>query len=261
MRAVYYFLMDTIDLLLGRRDKLTPPRKMIFIGDGDFKKIGEEFFQYFIEYGKLKPNERILDVGCGIGRMAVPLTKYLDKNGSYEGFDIVANGINWCRKNISPQYPNFHFQLAEVFNKSYNPNGRYKASEYKFPYKNESFDFVFLTSVFTHMLPQDMENYLCEITRVLRRDGRCLITFFLLNKESLQLIKAGKSTLDFKYEFGEFRTIDNNTREAAVCYDEVFISGLYEKYGLKINQRILYGSWCSRSNFLSYQDIIMALKE
>ncbi len=59
MRRVYYFPTDTIDLLLGRRDNLTPPRGMIFVGDGDFKKIGEEFLQYFIEFGEIKLNERV----------------------------------------------------------------------------------------------------------------------------------------------------------------------------------------------------------
>ncbi len=82
MRRIYYFLFDTIDLLLGRRDELTPPRKKIFVGDGNFKKIGEEFLWYFIKLGELKPNERVLDVGCGIGRMAAPLTKYLDGRSS-----------------------------------------------------------------------------------------------------------------------------------------------------------------------------------
>lgn len=261
MKRICYFPMDTINLLLSRRDNLTPPKGMIFVGGGDFKKSGEELLQYFIDLGGLKPNERVLDVGCGIGRIAVPLTKYLNKKGSYEGFDIVPVGINWCRKNISSKYPNYHFQLADVFNKTYNPKGKYKAFKYKFPYENESFDFVSLISVFTHMLPQDMENYLYEITRVLKRNGRCFITFFLLNKESLQLINVGKSTFDFKYKFGKYRTIDINTPEDAVCYDEAFVLDLYEKYGLTIKKSFYYGSWCGRSNFLSYQDITIASKE
>ena len=261
MGRIYYFPVDTIDLLLGRRDELTPPKGMTFVGYGNFKKIGGEFLRYFIELGGLKPNEKVLDVGCGIGRMAVPLTKYLKDGGVYEGFDIVADGIDWCRKKITPKYPVFHFQLADIYNKRYNPKGKYKASDYKFPYENESFDFVFLTSVFTHMLPKDMENYFSEIVRVLKRNGRCLITFFLLNTESLKLIDARLSTLDFKYYIKGYRTINKNRPESAVAYDEKFIKDIYEKYELNIVEPIHYGSWCGRGNFLSYQDIIMASKK
>ena len=261
MRRIYYFPIDTIDSSLGLRDELTPPREKIFVGTGDFKKIGQEFFQYFIELGELKPNERVLDVGCGIGRMAVPLTNYLDKRGTYEGFDIVADGINWCKKKITPEYPNFHFQLADVLNKSYNPKGKYKASEYKFPFQDESFDFLFLTSVFTHMLPQEMENYFSEIARVLKRNGRCLITFFLLNIESVKLMDAKSSTFYFNYGIEGCRTINMNKPESAVAYEEKSIRSLYEKYRLTIVEQVRYGSWCGRENFLSYQDIIIAAKK
>jgi ubiquinone/menaquinone biosynthesis C-methylase UbiE len=261
IKKVYYSSVDTIDLLLGRRDELTPPRRMIFVGNGDFKKIGEEFVSYLIDLGGLGPDERVLDVGCGIGRMAVPLTKYLNNLSSYEGFDIVIDGINWCRKKISSRYPNFHFQLADVFNKYYNQNGKYKASEYKFPYDNEYFDFVFLTSVFTHLLSNDMENYFNEIARVLKKDGRCLITFFLLNKESLQLISEKKSSLNFNYDTEIYSTIDKIIPETAIAYNEKFVRKLYEKYKMNIIEPIHYGSWCGRENFLSYQDIIIAVKK
>ena len=120
----------------------------------------------------------MLDIGCGIGRMAVPLTRYLNEQGSYEGFDIVAEGIDWCTKKITPKYPRFSFHLADVYSQKYNPEGTFSASEYPFPFKDESFDLVFLTSVFTHMLPPDVENYMKEISRVLKRNGSCLITFF-----------------------------------------------------------------------------------
>jgi len=225
-----------------------------------FKKNGEEFFRYYIELCDLKPNEKILDVGCGIGQKTIPLTKYLDETGRYEGFDIIKSEINWCKKSISTRYPNFHFQQADVFNKCYNPKGKYKASEFRFPFEDASFDLVTLGSVFTHMLPEDLENYLSEITRVLKKGGRCLITFFLSNKESLELINAQKSILDFEYEHGKYRTINPSMPEDAVCYDEPFILSLYERCGLEIREPIHYGSWCGRRDFLSYQDTIIAIK-
>ena len=261
IRKIRYFILDTIDSLLGRRDELTPPRRMLAVGDWEFGKVGREFLRHFTDLAGLQPSERVLDVGCGIGRMAVPLARYLDDKGSYEGFDIMADWVNWCSNKISPKYPNFRFQFADVFNQGYNPKGKCEASEYQFPYENESFDFVFLTSVFTHMLPQDMENYLGEITRVLKTDGRCLITFFLLNEESLRLIEAGKSALDFRYDIGGCRTIDESNPESAIAYDEEFIRQLYEKHGLNIAEPIRYGSWCGREKFLSYQDIVIATRK
>lgn len=230
------------------------------IGGGDYEVVGKEFFNFFLNLCELKPNERVLDVGCGLGRMAMPLTTYL-RDGSYEGFDIVAESINWCKQNITRKYPNFQFRLSDVYNKQYNPAGRYKASEYRFPYEDASFDFIFLTSVFTHMYPADVENYINEIRRVLRNHGRCFITYFLLNEESLRAMRDGQSREDFKYDFGTFRTVDNNIPEHCMAYDETFIKNVYSKCGLKIEYPIRYGLWCGRKEFTSYQDIILAFKE
>ena len=261
LRKSYYSSVDTLELLLRRRDRLTPPkRKSLYVGGGDFRGIGQEFCRYFIELGKLQPDERVLDVGCGIGRMAVPLARYLSEDGEYWGFDIVRDGIEWCERNLAKQFPNFHFQWVNIYNKSYNPLGQYKASEYKFSYEDAAFDFAFATSVFTHLLPPDTENYLSEMSRVLKPGGRCLITFFLLNDDSLRLIKAGASTLDFQYELDGCLTVNEGVPEAAVVYDERLIRELCQRYHLEVAQPIRYGSWCGRGEFLSYQDIIVAAK-
>src|SRR5439155_26776504 len=136
--------------------------------------IGDRWVQTFIRLVGLQPHERVLDLGCGIGRMAVALTRYLDHRGSYEGLDIVEAGIKWCTKHVTPRFPSFRFQLADVFNSHYNPKGKFKPSEYRLPYQADDFDFVFLTSVFTHMFAPEVENYLSEVHRVLRPGGRCL---------------------------------------------------------------------------------------
>ena len=199
-------------------------------------------------------------MGSGIGRMAVPLTEYLSSVGSYEGMDIVAEGINWCKKKITPRYPNFQFHLADIYNKRYNPEGKYQSSDYRFPYQDNSFDFIFLTSVFTHMLAMDMENYLSEISRVLKKDGTCFITFFLLNQESTSRIEKKQSKFDFKYQDENCRLEVKNLPESAIAYEERFVRNLYEKYGLEIHEPIEYGSWCGREEFLSFQDAIVARK-
>ncbi len=53
------------------------------------------------------------------------------------------------------QTPNFHFTLADIFNKDDNPRGQLLASEYTFPYPEDAFDLVLLISVSTDMPPED----------------------------------------------------------------------------------------------------------
>lgn len=260
-KSVLFKFFDFIDLLKGKSNPLIPPRSLIFIGDGDYKKTGNEFLSYFIELGGLLPDDKVLDVGCGIGRMAVPLTEYLSKNGAYHGFDIVKKGVEWCKENISPRYPNFHFDHSDIFNKMYNPEGLVKSNEYKFRYADDTFDFIYLTSVFTHMYLEDIKNYLSEISRVLRPGGRCLITFFLINEESKLLIKLGKSSQLLSNQIDDYSYIkDRNVPESAIGFKEDHIIAQFKLNSLNILSPIYYGSWCGRQKFKSYQDIIIAEK-
>ncbi len=258
LRNIYYKILDIYDILKGNKDPLVPPRSMIFIGDGDFLKIGNEFLSYFISLGNIKPDHKILDVGCGIGRMALPLTKYLSSKGEYFGFDIVESGITWCNEKISPKYPNFYFSHADILNKTYNPKGKVLSSQYTFEYQNDFFDFVLLTSVFTHMETKDVARYLEEISRVLKSGGKCLITFFLINDESNKLINEKNSTQLLKYQIDDYSFAkDKNIPEHAIGFKEDFVEDLFIKNNLTI-EKIYYGSWCGRKNYKSYQDIVIA---
>jgi SAM-dependent methyltransferase len=238
-----------------------PPEEMNFIGGGDFDAIGREFLNYFIKFGGLKPHHRVLDVGCGIGRMARPLAEYLSSTSRYDGFDIVDVGIDWCRRNITPRLPNFRFHLADVYSAGYHPAGAYDAAEYVFPFASESFDFVFLTSVFTHMRPAAVANYLSEIARVLAPNGRCLITYFLQTPETRRLGADRRGRLNFVHQRdGYWVDAPEATDEDAICLDEEYMLGLYEKNGLAVDGPIRRGEWCGRQEFVSFQDIVVAQK-
>ena len=183
------------------------------------------------------------------------------KGGSYEGIDIVAPSVQWYQRTYTSRYPNFRFHFADIYNKAYNPDGKYKATEYRFPFETSSFDFVFLTSVFTHMLPQDMEHYPSEMVRVLKSNKRCLITYFLINPAAAwKLINEGSSYYSFKYELPGCRVESVDTLEAVVGYDESNVRSLDANYGLNITEPVLYGTWCKRKDGLSWQDMIIATK-
>jgi ubiquinone/menaquinone biosynthesis C-methylase UbiE len=82
-----------------------------------FKANGEEFLTIYRNVCGLRPDEKMLDVGCGIGRKTLPLARYFDDMAVYEGIDITKAGINRCKDKITPMFPNFGFQWINVDNK------------------------------------------------------------------------------------------------------------------------------------------------
>ncbi|MBN2346555.1 MAG: class I SAM-dependent methyltransferase [Candidatus Aminicenantes bacterium] len=245
-------------LATRRRRGLQPPPSLITVGDGPFAEIGHEFLRYFIDLGGLRPDERVLEIGCGVGRMAIPLTTYLSGKGSYEGFDIVRAEISWCQRNITPRFENFHFHHVDVFNGQANPKGRLKADSFRFPLGGGQFDFVFLTSVFTHMLLDDIENYLRETSRLLKSGGRLLATYFLLDEPTRERLRRTNSR--FRYPHDSGLVIDAKMPEASIAHEEGRIRALHETCGLRVQEPVRYGSWSGRARFLSSQDIIVAGK-
>ncbi|MFD2932547.1 class I SAM-dependent methyltransferase [Spirosoma flavum] len=264
LKQTYHFaqerLVEPTELILGLRDPLTPPKSKIFVGDGDFNAIGKEFRQYFIDFCQLKPDHTLLDVGCGIGRMAVPLTTYLSSTGMYEGFDPVKKGIDWCQEHITSHYPNFHFQHINVFNGSYNPTGQDQAINFRFPYDDEHVDVAIVVGVFTHMTINEISTYLGEIKRVLKPGGRCFTSFFLLNDASRQLMSGPTSTFNFQYEFEGRWSFDSQNPNNGSAHDEAELLHLFSEHGLQIDYPIRYGFWSGRQPATSFLDIIVVQK-
>lgn len=259
VRYEFGLLSYQLGVRIMRRDPFVPPAALHPVGDGDYRAVGEEFFGYFTTLAGLSPHDRVLDIGCGTGRMALPLTQYLN-GGTYDGFDIAKPAINWCRDVYSSRYPHFHFHHADIHNDLYNRRGRQRAEQFHLPFQENTFDFVFLTSVFTHMLPDAIANYLAEITRVMKPTAQCLATFFLITPESLQLMKSGVADIEFVSADGGYYVADLNRVESAVAFPEPVVREFYQQHGLQIVEPIRYGSWCGRKDGLSFQDIVIATR-
>lgn len=246
---------DLVDQLRGRTDRYTPPRRLAgYVGAGDFQATGDEFLRLFIDLAGLSAGDRVLDVGCGIGRMARVLVDVLRPPGSYDGFDIVASGIRWCQSRYRHTPAPFEFRHADVRNRFYNPQGRVEAAEYRFPYPDGAFDLAIATSVFTHLLPGDAEHYLGEVARVLAPGGRLLSTWFLFG-EGLPASDAEAEFLPAA-ETSPARVRDAEKPEAAVAYPRAWVQDRLSEHDLELKS-VSDGTW-STSGGLTYQDVVVA---
>jgi SAM-dependent methyltransferase len=251
-RTIAYAPVDAFQWLRGRRDPLVPPRRLQYVGHGgDFERVGAGWRELLVRHHGLTPTDDVLDIGCGIGRIAVALTPYL-REGSYEGFDIVPQGIAWCSKQITPRFPSFRFQLADVHNRQYNPSGKVTAEEFTFPYPDDSFDVAVASSVFTHMWPDGIRRYIEETARVLRPGGRLVCDFFLVDEPALKLMAAGRSDFALDHEFTDgsgttFLGSHPRVPEFNVGLRESTLVEICEASGLRIERPIRYGGWSGRA--------------
>ena len=203
----------------------------------------------------LKPADRVLDIGSGIGNLALALAE--SHEGTFDGIEINREAAEWCRRAISPRHPRFRFHHADVEGGAYNRDGRLSASQYRFPFDAASFDFVFLGSVFTHMLPADVAHYLREIARVLAPAGTCAASFFLLDDERRPAVAAGRAFMAFPFEIESGRLHDRDRPEAAVAIEERFVLQAYADAGLRVT-RVRRGDWWNGR--ADDQDVITATR-
>lgn len=214
---LYYGPVDLWDVMSGRRNALVPPRSMIYTGRGDFVSQGQLHLKYLKTLGDTTPNVKILDIGSGIGRTAVALVDYLSDKAEYRGFDTVEMGVNWCKKHITSAYPNFKFDFYPLANDLYNKHSM-KAGEFEFPYPANYFDRVSAMSVFTHLQPEEVENYLIQSSKVLQPGGKCIFTFFIYDDILAECMDKAEVEFNFPSDHEYYRLMDEKVKAANVAY-------------------------------------------
>jgi SAM-dependent methyltransferase len=227
-----------------------------FAGAGNYVGHGDKFVANLVSLGNLQENQAVLEIGCGIGRIATGLHRRFGERLSYLGFDIVRYGITWCQKHFATRSQRYKFAHSNIYNSFYNPRGRLSPAAYAFPAEAASIDFVFASSVFTHMQPPDVQHYIRESARVLKPGGRVYFTCFILDEESERQVKAGKTSMSFAHQKGDCRVEDVDEPDLAVAYGLPWMEERFRESGLQL-QHVERCSWRGTSHPLFYQDIVI----
>ena len=240
---------------------LASPAMMRWLGETS----GLDVLDQMGEYAAFYPDMNVLDVGSGVGRFGIMMSQFLNEKGSYTGFDVDEKRIAWCQQEITSRHPNIRFDYYDLHNGMYGRGGSSDSSEFVFPYADNSFDFVYLFSVFTHMLPKDVSNYLKQIHRVLRPNGKVWITYFIMNDEAKAYCKSDAAAPIDKHAVpGDnnmfYYSNWTNQMEGKIYYPPDWIEEQYALAQLNIDQ-IIYGQWCRTVDYINFtQDVIVASK-
>ncbi|MEA2415740.1 MAG: hypothetical protein QOI58_2397 [Thermoanaerobaculia bacterium] len=235
-----------------------PAHLMGGIGAGDFWQIGNEIAGLTMATARLYPNDQILDVGCGLGRVALPLSRLLDQRGSYDGFDTSREYIEWCTRNLPLDLTRFRFRHFDIQSSHYNESGAIAAEAFPFPWPDYSFSLAIAVSLFTHLSAAAATNYLREIARTLKPNGRLFASFFVLDEQSRHLVESDTTDPRFTTRFDEGMIGDPANPEAAVAFNAEWLAEALASAGL-VFDAFYPGRW-RHLPVMSHQDILVAHK-
>jgi SAM-dependent methyltransferase len=224
-----------------------------------FVRSGEAMVADIARLCDLAPDAYVLDVGCGCGRLARALASHLGPDGRYDGFDLAPEQVAWCRDNLAPRLPDFHFSFADVQARDQNPRGAIAAKDFRFPFADSTFDLAIISSVFTHMLPDEIENYIGQLSRVLKPGGRCFTSVFLFDAQAEAAVADGSTIFDFRHPIGPCLTFDPDAPDEGIACGKQWLLALIERHGFGV-EAIQAGNWRHVRSYEVSQDYVVARK-
>ena len=233
-------LVDSSDLLpkmIWKEFRALPPNHLrIRIGVGNrffsnqvlYLNVGRSFWLHYMSTGAVNLNSTIVDIGCGCGRFAHHLRDFSYQDtwfaGQYIGVDIDEEMLHWCREHFDASQ--FQFLHSTDTSRSYKQSGA-GDEIYTIPIADQSVDFVFSRSLFTHLLEPELRNYLKESLRILKPGAHMVMSFFCLYYPPPTY--GGRHT--FSHRMGNASVESLEVPEAAVAYTEEFMVHLAREVG------------------------------
>lgn len=188
----------------------------IVFNQSSYISVGYKFWVNNLLEGFCSGSSNIVEIGCGCGRMVKPLFESAKYRGRYVGIDIDQEMLEWCEKHykregfsyIQSPHDSTTYGVGSTSDRGYPATSGF----WKMPIADNTIDFVFSTSLFTHLLEAELVNYIRESYRVLKEG--CYMKMGFFSYEAAE--KGGRWT--FLHRMGQAYVENPRIPEAAVAY-------------------------------------------
>ena len=231
-----------------------PKQKLRFMGDteDDYVRVGDEMVARIGSVIDLAKCSRVIDIGCGYGRISAGFIRSTQFNGRYDGFDLLQPHVAWCAEHLGSERAAFHY--LPIYSERYNPTGTLSQTDVRFDIPTGAADLIVLTSVFTHMYPDDVVHYLHECRRMLGKTGHVYATFFITNARQC----SRPNIHPLPYEHTTFcRFMDREQPLHVIAYDEEWLRTQFAAAGLRVEGPIRQGHWSGEPEPFDDQDTVV----
>jgi len=238
------------------------------VGGSDGRAVGEASLSLLESYGLPVDQEAVLcDFGCGVGRGTAAVAARINPRSTLLGIDIVPELINFCETNIGAYRARTDFRLLKAKNDHYqrhvdlkrlfstNPQSRKKIlSTYA-----GRVDFLWAFSVFTHLDAESVEDSLRFVRNLLAKDGRALLTAFVIDSDVSRSISAGTTTYGLEDGIWDGGLFHANQADplAFVGFNHDYLLDYVAEAGL-VPLEMVYGTWRDSDRpSRSFQDALL----
>ena len=224
---------DLIFLVIGRRDRRQFALSRRSTVQGMISLLGEVGVDY-------REFTSILDFGCGCGRILAGWEPFLAKDVTLLGCDINSTLVAFCQENIP---------FARSWTSTYLPPLQQVS--------NDSLDFVYAASVFSHVTESAARDWAEEMRRIIKPGGVLMISYNGSYYDTLLEGISPKGLRELKERgfYGHIHGRPDQTwlgsNDYATYMDRTFVNDLFtgfERIGLREGQII------GATQFVPFQD-------
>jgi ubiquinone/menaquinone biosynthesis C-methylase UbiE len=215
------------------------------IGNDCFLGINRIFLQHLVKECKIDTRVKVLEIGCGIACLSLPIIKHL-KLGKYYGVDADKPCIDWCKRKITPFCDATFKVLSE--------------DPLRLPFDDGELDLVYSATLLSAIPDRGVNKYLLEINRVLKKGGSFIFTIFMNHQTNATTALAKNIRTKTRLnKINGLTYLMNGRNERSLVHQDDYITTCLEKANFETKDTI-FGNWLDTSNNPIYQDIVTVMK-